>query len=241
MWRQKNKINGKQYIIKTIVTTELLAEIAHQYNVKSYDVLTGFKYIAEKIRELENKEEFICGGEESYGYLVGDFVRDKDAVISCCIIAEIATWAKEQQKSLYDILINIYLEFGYYKERLFSLTKKGQNGAMEIKQMMNNYRNNPPEYINRVKVVEIRDYQSSEIKNLLNNTIEKIALPPSDVLQFILKDESKITVRPSGTEPKIKFYFSVKSPFNNRNDTAHTENLLNQKINDIIECLTING
>ncbi|MDR1180699.1 MAG: phospho-sugar mutase [Bacteroidales bacterium] len=241
MWQQNNKINGKQYIVKTIVTTELLAEIAHKYHVKSYDVLTGFKYIAEKIRELEDKEEFICGGEESYGYLVGDFVRDKDAVISCCMITEIVAWAKKQQKSLYDVLVNIYLEFGYYKERLFSLTRKGQNGAMEIKQMMNNYRNNPPEQINGVKVVEIRDYKSSEIKNLLNNTTEKITLPSSDVLQFILKDESKITVRPSGTEPKIKFYFSVKSPFNNPDDAALTEKLLDKKIDDIIQCLVTNG
>ncbi|MDR0605054.1 MAG: phospho-sugar mutase [Bacteroidales bacterium] len=234
MWKQNNKINGKQYIIKTIVTTELLVEIARKYNVKSYDVLTGFKYIAEKIRELGDKEEFICGGEESYGYLIGDFVRDKDAVISCCIIAEIAAWAKKQQKSLYDILIDIYMEFGYYKERLFSLTKKGQNGTMEIKQMMDNYRNTPPESINGIKVVEIRDYKSLEAKILTNNTTRKIDLPVSDVLQFFLEDGSKISVRPSGTEPKIKFYFSVKAQLNNNEDINHIENLLNQKIDNII-------
>jgi phosphoglucomutase len=235
MWKQNNKINGKQYIVKTVVTTELLVEIARKYNVKSYDVLTGFKYIAEKIRVLGDKEEFICGGEESYGYLVGDFVRDKDAVISCCIIAEIAAWAKQQQKSLYDVLTDIYVEFGCYKERLFSLTKKGQNGAMEIKQMMDNYRNIPPESINGIKVVEIRDYKSLEVKRLTNNTTEKIDLPVSDVLQFFLEDGSKITVRPSGTEPKIKFYFSVKSELNNRKDINHIENLLNQKIDNIIQ------
>jgi phosphoglucomutase len=240
MWRQNNKINGKQYIVKTVVTTELLAEIADKYGVKSYDVLTGFKYIAEKIRELEN-EEFICGGEESYGYLVGDFVRDKDAVISCCIISEIAAWAKQQQKSLYDILTDIYTEFGCYRERLFSLTKKGQNGAMEIKRMMDNYRSRPPENINGIRVVEIRDYKSSEAKNPINNTIEKIALPSSDVLQFFLEDGSKITVRPSGTEPKIKFYFSVKSPLKTPKEITHVENMLNQKIDNIIEEMKLNS
>jgi phosphoglucomutase len=234
MWQQNNKINGKQYIVKTIVTTELLVEIARRYNVKSYDVLTGFKYIAGKIRELGDKEEFICGGEESYGYLVGDFVRDKDAVISCCMIAEIAVWAKKQHKSLYDILTDIYMEFGCYKERLFSLTKKGQNGAMEIKQMMDNYRSNPPESINDIKVVEIRDYKLLEAKTLTNNTTKKIDLPVSDVLQFFLEDGSKITVRPSGTEPKIKFYFSVKSELSNAKDINRVEDLLNKKIDNII-------
>jgi phosphoglucomutase len=240
MWSQNNKINGKQYIVKTIVTTELLVEIARRYNVKSYDVFTGFKYIAEKIRELQDKEEFICGGEESFGYLIGDFVRDKDAVVSCCIIAEIAAWAKTQQKSLYDILTDIYIEFGCYRERLFSLTKKGQNGAMEIKRMMDNYRNHPPEKIHGIKVVEIRDYKLMEIKNLVKNTSEKINLSSSDVLQFFLEDGSKITVRPSGTEPKIKFYFSVKSALNSSSEITDVENLLDKKIDGIIEDMQLN-
>ena len=232
---KNNKLTGKEYIIKTIVTTELLAEIALKYGIKYYDVLTGFKYIAEKIRKLENEERFICGGEESYGYLIGDHVRDKDAVISCCIIAEIAAWAKEQKKSLFDILVDIYLEFGYYRERLFSLTKKGQNGAKEIKQMMKNYRNNPPQSIQGVKVIKIKDYKLSEEKCLLTNTVSKINLPTSDVLQFILEDKTTISIRPSGTEPKIKFYFSVNTTLNDSKDFDKTTLLLEQKIDGIIE------
>ncbi len=237
MWQEKGMITGKQYIVKTIVTTELLVDIAKKYNVESYDVLTGFKYIAEKIRELENKKEFICGGEESYGYLIGDFVRDKDAVISCCMIAEIAAWAKEQNKSLFDILTDIYLEFGYYKEELLSLTKKGQNGATEIQKMMENYRNNPPKTINNVKVTAIKDYKLSLSKNLANKAEEKINLPVSNVLQFFLDDGSKITVRPSGTEPKIKFYFGVKTTLNNKSDIGNTTLLLDNKLKDIVKDL----
>ena len=239
MWLENNKIDGKQYIIKTVVTTELLTEIASKYGVKTYDVLTGFKYIAEKMHELDGKEKFICGGEESFGYLVGDYVRDKDAVISCCIIAEIAAWAKEQEKSLFDILTDIYLECGYYRERLFSLTKKGQNGAMEIKQMMEDYRNNPPQSIDGVKVIKIKDYKISEEKSLQTNTVKKIDLPLSDVLQFILEDKSVITVRPSGTEPEIKYYFSVHKTLNNRTEMDKTTTLLDQKIDRIMEVMKI--
>jgi phosphoglucomutase len=234
MWQENNKLTGKEYIIKTVVTTELLTEIAHYYKVKSYDVLTGFKYIAEKIRELEGKEQFICGGEESFGYLIGDYVRDKDAVISCCIIAEIAAWAKEQQKSLFDVLTDIYLSHGYYRERLFSLTKKGMNGTVEIRQMMENYRHNPPQSICGSKVVKIKDYKLSEEKCLQTNTVTKINLPSSDVLQFILEDKSVITVRPSGTEPKIKFYFSVHTQLENREDMDEMTGVLEGKIDGIM-------
>jgi phosphoglucomutase len=239
MWKENNKLTGKEYIISTIVTTNLLNEIAHKYNVKCYEVLTGFKYIAEKIRELENTETFICGGEESYGYLIGDHVRDKDAVISCCIIAEIAAWAKEQQKSLFDILTDIYLEFGYYRERLFSLTKKGQNGAKEIEQIMKNYRKNPPQNIQGAKVTKVKDYKLSEEKFLLTNTVTKTNLPTSDVLQFILEDKSVISIRPSGTEPKIKFYFSVNTTLSNGKDLDKNTVLLDQKIDGIVEELEI--
>ena len=234
MWKENNKLTGNEYIIKTVVTTELLTEIAHRYDIKSYDVLTGFKYIAEKIRSLENREQFICGGEESFGYLIGDYVRDKDAVISCCIIAEIAAWAKEQQKSLFDILTDIYLEHGYFRERLFSLTKKGINGTAEIRQMMENYRNNPPQTIAGVKVIKMKDYKISEDKSLITNTITKIDLPSSDVLQFFLEDKSVITVRPSGTEPKIKFYFSVHTKLNSKEDLDKTTILLDKKIDEIM-------
>jgi phosphoglucomutase len=233
MWQQNGKINGKQYIVKTIVTTELVAEIAKTYHVKSYDVLTGFKYIAEKIKDLENKETFLCGGEESYGYLIGDFVRDKDAVMSCCMIAEIAAWAKEQQKSLFDMLTDIYLQFGYYQERLLSLTRKGQNGAMEIKQQMESYRMHPPQSIHRIPVVKIKDYKSLESKDSMNNILEKIALPASDVLQFFLEDDTVITVRPSGTEPKIKFYFSVKTTLSTREKIDETAAQLNHQLDEI--------
>jgi len=234
MWLKNNKITGKEYIISTIVTTNLLNEIAHKHKVKCYEVLTGFKYIAEKIRELEGKETFICGGEESYGYLIGDYVRDKDAVIACCIIAEIAAWAKEQQKSLFDILTDIYLEFGCYKERLFSLTKKGQNGAKEIEQMMKNYRDNSPQSVQGVRVTNIKDYKLLEEKCLLTNTVSKIDLPTSDVLQFILEDKTVISIRPSGTEPKIKFYFSVNTSLSSRNDFDKTTALLDKKIDGIM-------
>ncbi|MDR1879275.1 MAG: phospho-sugar mutase [Bacteroidales bacterium] len=238
--QQEGKINGKQYIVKTIVTSELLTEIANDCNVKIYDVLTGFKYIAEKIKDLEDKEEFLCAGEESYGYLTGDFVRDKDAVISCCIIAEIAAWAKEQGKSLFSVLTDIYLHLGYYKERLLSLTREGQNGAEEIRQMMENYRTNPPESICGIKLVGIKDYKLSEAKNLIDNTTEKITLPSSDVLQFFLEDESKITIRPSGTEPKIKFYFSVKTTLPNPEAMDQTTVLLDQKLDAIIDDMNLN-
>ncbi|MBO4739822.1 MAG: phospho-sugar mutase [Bacteroidales bacterium] len=229
-WKNKEKLNGKEFIVKTIVTTELLAEIAKRYNIKCYDVLTGFKYIAEQIRLLEGKEQFIGGGEESYGYLIGDFVRDKDAVISCSIIAEIAAWAKCQGKTLYDLLCDIYLQYGYYKESLLSITKQGFNGLEEIKNMMQQFRQNPPQKINNQEVVVIKDYQKSLTYNLKNGTTETINLPKSNVLQFFLANGSKITVRPSGTEPKIKFYFGVKSAIHSKNEIDTLDKLCSETI-----------
>jgi len=234
-WNQSGKLNGKQYIIKTIVTTELIKDIANQYDVECFDVLTGFKYIAEQIREWEGKKEFICGGEESYGFTVGDFVRDKDAVISACIIAEIAAWAKEQGKSLFDIFTDIYMEFGYYKESLLSITKKGMDGALAIKQMMEKFRNHPPKTINGKKIIRIKDYKVLQDKDIIRNQTEKIHLPVSDVLQFFLEDHSKITMRPSGTEPKIKFYFSVKTDLKDKNSLSEATKYLDEKLSDIIE------
>jgi phosphoglucomutase len=233
-WKQLGKLNGNQFIVKTIVTTELLKDIANQYGVECFDVLTGFKYIAEKIKEWDGKKQFLCGGEESYGYSVGDFVRDKDAVVSSCIIAEIAAWAKEQGKSLYDILIDIYLEFGYYKESLLSITKKGINGTLEIKQMMENYRLNPPATINSKKIIRIKDYKTLQDRNLVTGEMEKITLPVSDVLQFYLEDNSKITMRPSGTEPKIKFYFSVKTELKDKSSLTQTTKILDERIKRIV-------
>ena len=209
-WNELGKLTGKEYIVKTIVTTELLFEIAKKYDVKRYDVLTGFKFIADKILELEGKEQFIGGGEESYGYLAGDFVRDKDAVIATSMIAEATAWAAEQGKTPYQLLMDIYKEFGLYKEKLVSLTKKGISGTEEIKALMAKFRTTPPTEIDGEKVVEIRDYKASEAKDLLTDKVTAINLPKSDVLQFFTESGSKITVRPSGTEPKIKFYFSMK-------------------------------
>ena len=209
-WHELGKLTGKEFVVKTIVTTELLFEIAKKYNVDRYDVLTGFKYIADKILELEGKEQFIGGGEESYGYLAGDFVRDKDAVIATSLLAEAMAWAAEQGKTFYELLCDIYREFGLYKEKLVSLTKKGISGTEEIKAMMARFRETPPTEIAGEKVVEVRDYKILESKDLLTGKTTPINLPKSDVLQFFTETGSKISIRPSGTEPKIKFYFSMK-------------------------------
>lgn len=212
-WEEAGRLSGKEYIVKTIVTTELLKDMAERKGVKCYDVLTGFKYIAEVLKEKEGKEIFIGGGEESYGYLVSDFVRDKDAVIACCMIAEMAADAACQNKSFIDILEDLYKEYGFYKEGLLSLTKKGKSGIEEIQKMMSAYRANPPKEINGIKVRTIYDYKTREIVDLKTGSKTVIELPKSDVLQFFTEEGDKITIRPSGTEPKIKFYFGVKAPW----------------------------
>ena len=219
-WNELGKLTGKEFIVKTIVTTELIFEMAKKYNVDRYDVLTGFKYIADKILELEGKKQFIGGGEESYGYLAGDFVRDKDAVIATSMIAEAAAWAAEQGKTLYELLMDIYKEFGLYKEKLVSLTKKGISGTEEIKALMTKFRTTPPTVIAGEKVIEIRDYKLQEANDLSTCKVTPITLPKSDVLQFFTESGSKITIRPSGTEPKIKFYFSMKGDTSNGLDAA---------------------
>lgn len=236
-WKENGKLDGKQYVVKTIVTTDLIAKIAAKYDVKLYNTLTGFKYIAEVIRELEGKEQFIGGGEESYGYLIGDAVRDKDAIASCAMIAEMAAWAKTQRVSLYDLLKEVHKEFGLYHESLTSITKKGKSGAEEINQMMVGFRENPPKILGGSDVQELIDYQSGTSKNLQSGQIEKINFPPSNVLQFFTADGSKISVRPSGTEPKIKFYFSVNDQLNSLEDYDHVIASLKEKTNKIIEDL----
>ncbi|MGC8824671.1 MAG: phospho-sugar mutase [Bacteroidales bacterium] len=210
-WNENKKLTGKEYVVKTIVTTDLIADIARKFNVECYEVLTGFKYIAEIIRENEGKKTFIGGGEESYGYLAGEFVRDKDAVMACALIAEAYAWAKSKNKSMFDLLLDMYVNFGFYKESLINVTKKGKEGQEEIARMMDNYRQRPPRKLGGSEVVKIYDYQHSTVKDAAGNVIASIQLPKSNVLQFVTADGSKITVRPSGTEPKIKFYFSVKS------------------------------
>lgn len=238
-WEKYGKLKGKEFIVKTIVTSDLLNDIAHSYHVESFDVLTGFKYIADKIKEFEGKKQFIIGGEESYGYLVGDFVRDKDAVSSCCMIAEAAAWAKSMGKTMYDILMEIYIKHGLYVEDLVSVTKKGKAGAEEIARMMVDYRTNPPKHINKSEVIEIRDYLKS-VKIFPNTGAkEAINLPKSDVLQFFTKDGSKITVRPSGTEPKIKFYFGIKGKLGSFEEYIDAQNTLKSQIKNIIEDMNL--
>jgi phosphoglucomutase len=238
-FKEKNRYKGNEYIIKTIVTTDLLDRIAEKHKVKCYNVLTGFKFFAELIRNLEGKEKYIGGGEESYGYLPGDYVRDKDAVASCALAAEVAAWAKSRGKSLYEVLIDIYLEYGLYKEKLINIVRKGKEGADEIKAMMAVYRSHPPETINSSRIVKIDDYNTLISTNCITGEKKKIDLLKSDVLQYFLQDGSKISVRPSGTEPKIKFYFSVNTKLETADKFEETEKLLDQRITDIIKDMNL--
>lgn len=236
-WKENGKINGKQYVVKTIVTTDLIERIAEKYQVKCYNTLTGFKYIAEVIRELEGKEEFIGGGEESYGYLIGDAVRDKDAIASCAMIAEMTAWAKNQGTTLYELMKQVHQEFGLYVESLKSLTKKGKTGAEEIKQMMVDYREKTPKTLGGSPVTALIDYERGEYKDLTSGKTERLNYPVSDVLQFLTADGSKISVRPSGTEPKIKFYFSVKGEVAGGYDASIAR--MNEKVQSIVKELGI--
>ncbi len=238
-WKDKGLLKGREFIVKTIVTTELLKTMADTYDVDCPDVLTGFKYIAEIIRENEGIKTFIGGGEESYGYLVGDFVRDKDAVISCCLIAEACAWAREQGMSAFEMLLGIYETFGFYYESLLSITKKGKSGAEEIKAMMQQYRQHPPAEIAGSQVVCVKDYKSGVVKDLRSGEETRINLPASDVLQFLLEDETLITVRPSGTEPKIKFYFGLKAPLGQRDAYETTVEKMNERLQQIIAALEL--
>jgi len=238
-WAKKGKLTGKEYIVKTIVTSELFAEIAKKYGVPHYDVLTGFKYIADIIKQNEGKKTFIVGGEESYGYLAGEFVREKDAVMAAALIAETAAWAKDNGKSLFDLLLDIYMEFGFYKEALVNVVKKGKTGAEAIQKMMSHYRSNPPQELNGSKIISIKDYQSSQELNLQTGKTTKIDLPKSNVLQFFAEDGSKVSIRPSGTEPKIKFYFGVKGELANKDEYEKMNKVLDNKIAGIIKSLGI--
>ncbi len=238
-WQENGLMKGKEYIIKTIVTSELLVDLANRYNVESYDVLTGFKWIADIIRKNEGKKTFIAGGEESYGYMIGDFVRDKDAVSSCALIAETAAWAAGQGKTIFDVLLDIYKEFGFYLEGLISVVKKGMSGAEEIRKIMERFREKPPMLINDSKVVMIKDYQSGIARDIKTGTENNITLPKSNVLQFFLEDGSKISVRPSGTEPKIKFYFGVKAALNDLDDYGKVLVELQTKIEKIVKSLDL--
>ena len=239
-WEEKGRLTGKEFIVKTIVTTEVLKEIAVKYGVEYYDVLTGFKWIAKIIRENEGVKKYICGGEESYGFLPGDHVRDKDAVASIAIAAEVAAWAKDEGKSLYEVIQDIYLEYGFSKEKMIYIVRKGKTGAEEIEQIMKDFRNDPPKELAGKKVAVLKDYAVLEAKDLATGDVTKIDLPASsNVLQFILEDNSKITVRPSGTEPKIKFYMEVKVPFENKEDWDKVNQLADEKIEKIAKDLNL--
>ncbi|HEX2968521.1 MAG TPA: phospho-sugar mutase [Bacteroidales bacterium] len=230
---ERKLYKGNEFIISTIVTTDLMDRIAEFYNVECYNVLTGFKFFAELIRKLEGRKRYIGGGEESYGFLPGDYARDKDAIASCALVAEIAAWAKNRGMSVFDLLIEIYVKHGFYKEKLVNIVRKGSEGAQEIREMMSKYRSNPPKIINNSKVVKISDYKTQVTRDLIKGTENRIDLVKSDVLQFFLEDGSKISVRPSGTEPKIKFYFSVNTRLESAEKYEETERLLDKRIEEI--------
>lgn len=229
-WEEKGKLDGNQYIVKTIVTSNLIDEIAASKNVTCYNTLTGFKWIGQLMTQLQGKKTFIGGGEESYGYSVGELVRDKDAIISCAFIAEMTAYYKDKGTSLYNALLDMYVEYGVYKEELVSLTKKGKSGAEEIKAMMEKFRNNPPAQLGGSKVTTLKDYELRTETDLTNNTSKPLELPKSDVLQFITEDGSIVSARPSGTEPKIKFYCSVNAPLAEKSQYKAVEAQLSAKI-----------
>lgn len=232
-FQTQDRISDRHYIVKTIVTTDLIDEIARKFNVDCFNTLTGFKWIAEIIKKFEGKREFIVGGEESYGYLIGEQVRDKDAVASCAILAELTAYCKQQGQTLFDRLMAIYHEYGYYRESLISITKPGKTGAEEIQELMRRLRKTPPKTFAGSKTIRLLDYQSSEALEIEKNEITPINLPKSNVLQFFTEDGSKISARPSGTEPKIKFYLSVKGELKDKRLFDQATEALNRKIDAI--------
>jgi phosphoglucomutase len=232
-WKDKGKLDGNQFIVNTIVTTELINELAAGFGVTCYNVLTGFKNIASIIRDLEGKKKYIGGGEESYGYLVGDFVRDKDGVSACAMVAEAVAFYKTQGKNVFQVLAEIYSQFGFYKESLISVTKKGKDGAEQIQKLMADFRVNPPTEMNGSKVVKIIDVKNSTITNIDTGKVEPLEMDKSNVMQFYLEDGSKISARPSGTEPKIKYYFSVNATLSNPEDYRKVENQLIEKLDGL--------
>lgn len=238
--RKEKKINKhNDMVITTIVTTDMINVLATANQVHAYQVLTGFKWIAEQIRLKDSKEQFVIGGEESFGMLIGDQVRDKDAISATALLCEMASYQKNKGKTLFDKLIALYIELGYYLEDLHSLTLKGADGQKRITELMEQYRSKPPVYINKSQVIQILDYQSLRKIDTVAGTQTNIDLPKSNVLQWILADGSKISVRPSGTEPKIKFYFSVKTSLSSADQFDDTTKILQQRINDIIDDLNI--
>lgn len=229
-WKELGMLTGDQFMVNTIVTTELINAICEGFNVICYNVLTGFKNIAAIIKQLEGKQQYIAGGEESYGYMVGDFVRDKDANSAAAIFAELVAYYKTKGLSIQDVLAEIYIKYGFYKEHLISVTKKGKDGAEQIQALMAGYRHNKPSQINGIKVVKIIDVKESRIFDLVKGEDEILDMDKSNVIQFYLEDGSKISARPSGTEPKIKYYFSVNAKLPNREAYRTVEAALDKKI-----------
>jgi phosphoglucomutase len=238
-WKQAGKLDGDEYIVKTIVTSYLIDRISRHYGVECFNTLTGFKYIGELMTSLEGKKQFIAGGEESYGYLIGEHVRDKDAIVSAAIIAEMTAYYKDKGSSLYDALVELYLQHGYFRERLVSVYKKGKRGSEEIQRIMKRYRESPPAGLGGSEVTVVKDYKTGEEKNLKTGAVSTIDLPASNVLQFVTEDESIVSVRPSGTEPKIKFYCSVNTQLNDRDDLARSTVQLESKIDTIMSDLDV--
>lgn len=238
-WQEAGKLTGNEYIVKTIVTTYLIDEIAKNKNVTCYNTLTGFKYIGELMTRFEGKQTFIGGGEESYGYLIGELVRDKDAVVSAAFIAEMTAYYKDKGSSLFETMLDMYVQYGYYKEKLISITKKGKTGAEEIKAMMEQYRTNTPVTLGGSKVTTLKDYELQIETDLATGKVIPIELPKSDVLQFVTEDGSIISARPSGTEPKIKFYCSVKGTLKNKAVYAEAEQEMETKIETIMKDLGV--
>jgi len=238
-WKQENKINGKQFVGSTIVSTKLVNDVANNFGVETKVGLTGFKWIAKMVKDFPELE-LIGGGEESFGYMVGDFVRDKDAVTACLLACEVAAYAKQNGSSFYEELLNIYVENKFYKEYLIAITKKGMDGAAEIKKMLSDMRNNPLTMIDGEKVESLSDYQASTKKNIITGEVTTIDLPKSNVLIYQTESGTRIAARPSGTEPKIKFYFSVNTSLDNTENAEKVEKELDAKIQRIIKEMNLN-
>jgi phosphoglucomutase len=238
--KKKGIAQENDMVVKTIVTTDMIDIIAASSNIKCYNVLTGFKWIAELIKEKEASENYVIGGEESYGLMIGNQLRDKDAVSAVALLCEMAAFEKNNGQSLFSKLISLYLQHGLFREHLISITKKGMDGQQQIAAMMEKYRKNPPAELGGVKVSSLLDYEKQEARDLSTGQICSIDLPKSNVLQFVLEDGSKVSARPSGTEPKIKFYFSVQGKLNQVADFDHAYAQLGQRIDAIIADLHLN-
>ena len=232
-WSELGRLRGKEYIVKTIVTTELVARIAESFGVRHFDCLTGFKYIATVMRNHEQTMQYICGGEESFGFLAEDFVRDKDAVSACSLAAEAAAWAKSQNMTLYGLLKEMYVRYGFFREALVSVVRKGKEGQEEIAKMMSDYRSDPPRSLGGSPIVVIKDYLNGEALDLANGSKTPIDMERSNVLQFTTADSTVVSIRPSGTEPKIKFYFGVRAELNDTARFGEVQAELDGKIESI--------